>query len=106
MTLYEFRLAGWCLHLLAFGVLSGYLFRLSAAAGQSLLIASIPFFACTIYGNTSPSYNTLSCDCLLLALSLRGLSALVGLARGRSVADQISTIEYLMGRTLLPAPLA
>ena len=29
---------------------------------------------------------------------LRGLSALVGLARARPVADQIATIEYLMGR--------
>ena len=76
MTLYEFRLAGWSLHLLSFAVLATYLFRRSGAALQSLLIASLPFFACHIFGEASPNYNSLTCDFLLLALSLRGLMVL------------------------------
>jgi hypothetical protein len=78
MTLYEFRLLGWSLHLLAFAVLSIYLFRLSDAPLQSPLLASVPFFICNIFGLASPSYNSLSSDFLLLALSLRGLAFLEG----------------------------
>lgn len=73
-TLYEFRLLGWSLHLLAFAVLALYLFRLSGAPGQSLLVASIPVFACNIFSIASPNYNTLSSDFLLLALCATGLA--------------------------------
>lgn len=75
ITLYEFRLLGWAIHLLSFGVLSTYLFRLTRAPLQSPLVASIPFFVCNIFGLASPSYNSLSSDFLLLALCLRGLGA-------------------------------
>ena len=78
MTLYEFRMAGWCMHLVAFAVLSVYLFRLGGGPLQSPLIASIPFFACNLFGIATPSYNTVSSDFLLIALSLRGLSTLHG----------------------------
>jgi hypothetical protein len=77
-TLYEFRLLGWCVHLLAFLILAIYLFRLSGAPLQSPLIASVPFFVCHIFGLASPSYNSLSSDFLLIALSLRGLAAIAG----------------------------
>jgi len=76
MTLYEFRLLGWVVHLLAFATLAICLFRLSRAPLQSLLIASVPFFACNIFGIASPSYNTLSSDFLLMALSLQCLACL------------------------------
>lgn len=74
ITLYELRMLGWVLHLLSFGVLAVYLFRLSGAALQSLLVASLPFFVCHILGLAAPSYNSLSSDFLLLALALRGLA--------------------------------
>ncbi len=80
MTLYEFRLLGWSLHLLSFSILSIHLYRLSVAPWQSLLLASVPLFICNIFGLASPSYNSLSGDFLLMALSLRGLSTL---AQGR-----------------------
>jgi len=76
MTLYEIRMLGWCLHLLAFSTLSYYLFRLSAAPLQSLLISSIPLFVCHIFGLAPIAYNTLSSDCLILALSFKGISDL------------------------------
>jgi hypothetical protein len=76
MTLYEFRLLGWLIHLLAFATLSICLFRLSHAPLQSLLIASVPFFVCNIFGIASPSYNMLSSDFLLVALSLQGYACL------------------------------
>jgi len=83
ITLYEFRIIGWSLHLLSFSVLSYYLFRLSDAPWQSLLIASVPVFVCNIFGLASPSYNSLSSDFLAMALSWRGLSLLHGTTRGK-----------------------
>lgn len=75
ITLFEFRLLGWLGHVAAFGVLAAYLFRLSGAPLQSVLVASVPLFVCHIFGLAPPSYNTLSSDFLVIALSLRGLSA-------------------------------
>ena len=75
ITLYEFRLIGWAIHLLSFCVLSTYLFRLTRAPLQSPLVASIPFFVCHIFGLASPSYNSISSDFLLLALCFRGLAS-------------------------------
>ncbi len=74
ITLYEFRLLGWSVHLGAFAALACYLFRLCAAPLTSVLIASVPFFVCHLFGLAPPSYNTLSSDFLLIALSLRGLA--------------------------------
>jgi hypothetical protein len=74
ITLYEFRLLGWSIHLGAFSVLSLYLFRLSGGAFQSLCIASGPFFICHIFGVATPGYNSLASDFFLLALSLWGLA--------------------------------
>lgn len=75
MTLYEFRLLGWAVHLGAFAVFATFLFRLGGAPVLSPLIAAVPFFVCHFFGLASPSYNTLSTDFLLIALSLRGLAA-------------------------------
>jgi hypothetical protein len=74
ITLYEFRLLGWSLHLVSFCVLSAYLFRISRAALLSPLVASVPFYACHILGLATPSYNSISSDFLLMALALRGLA--------------------------------
>ena len=76
ITLYEIRVLGWCFHLIAFSTLSYYLFRLRSAPLQSLLISSIPFFVCHIFGLAPIAYNTLSSDCLILALSFKGISDL------------------------------
>lgn len=73
ITLFEFRLIGWGIHLASFAGLAVFLFRLSGAPVQSLLAASIPLFVCNILGLVSPSYYTLSSDFLLMALSLHGL---------------------------------
>ena len=78
LTVYEFRLLGWGLHLLSFSILSLYVFRLSNAPVLSPLLASVPLFVCNIFGLASPSYNSLSSDFLLMALSLRGLAAIDG----------------------------
>lgn len=78
MTLYEFRLLGWLLHLLSFCLLSTYLFHLSRKPLESPLVASVPFFVCHIFGLAPPSYNISSSDFLLIALSLRGLAAANG----------------------------
>ena len=75
ISLYELRLCGWILHLAAFSALSICLFRLTGAGVQSLLIASVPFFVCHIFGLAPPSYNSVSSDCLLISLSLLGLAA-------------------------------
>lgn len=75
-TLYEIRLAGWSIHLLAFSVLACFLFRLSNAPLRSVLLASLPLFTCQIFGLATPSYNTLSSDFLVIALSLWGLTSL------------------------------
>ena len=75
LTLYEFRLMGWSMHLVAFSALSVCAFRLSNAPLQSPLVASIPFFVCHIFGAAPPAYNTLSSDFFLIALSLLGIAA-------------------------------
>src|SRR5688572_11542694 len=58
ITLYEVRLLGWSVHLVAVAILSVYVFRLSGAPFQSLLIASVPLFACHVFGLAPPSYNS------------------------------------------------
>ncbi len=89
LTLYEFRMLGWLIHLLSFTLFSCCLFRLSDAPLLSLLIACVPVFACQIFGLVAPSYNTLSGDFLLAALSLWAIAGmdpqrrrLVGFASG------------------------
>ena len=100
ITLYEFRLIGWALHLGSFAILSYYLFRLCHSAWQSVLIASIPFFICHIFGLASPSYNSLSSDLLLVALSLRALSFLdnpngsIPLNMGSGLALFVATVAH------------
>lgn len=86
ITLYELRLLGWTIHLGAFAALATCLFRLSGAPFRSLLIASIPLFACHLFGLAVPSYNSLSSDFLLIALSLRSLSLLDDAKWKRSLA--------------------
>jgi len=76
ISLFEFRMLGWTQHVLAFSVLSIFVFRLSHAPVRSLLLAGVPLFVCHIFGLAIPSYNTVSSDFLLLALSLWGLSIL------------------------------
>lgn len=76
VTLYELRLFGWGIHLLAFSVLACFLFRLSGAPLRSLLVASLPLFVSHIFGLAPPSYNTLSSDFLTIALSLWGIASL------------------------------
>lgn len=75
-TLYELRLLGWSIHLLAFYALACFLFRLSGAPLRSVLVASLPVFTCHIFGLATPSYNTLSSDFLTITLSLWGLASL------------------------------
>ena len=75
ISLYEFRWLGWIAHLGSFSMLALCLFRLSGAAFRSPLIASVPFFACHIFGLAVPSYNSISSDFFLIALSLFGLAA-------------------------------
>jgi hypothetical protein len=103
MTLYEFRMLGWAIHLLSFGVLSTYLFRLTRAPLQSPLVASLPFFVCNIFGLASPSYYSLSSDFLLLALCLRGLGS-AGETRWATLL-QIASGLALFGATLAHAGL-
>ncbi len=67
-TVFEIRMLGWSLHLVGFGVLALYLFRLVGRAAPALLLASIPLFACNIFGNPVPNYNTVSANFLLMAL--------------------------------------
>ena len=74
ISLLDLRLLGWGIHLAAFATLATYLFRLSGATLQSLLVASVSLFACHIFGLASPSYNSISSDFLLIALSLRGIA--------------------------------
>lgn len=81
LSLYEFRLLGWTVHLGAFAIFATYLFRRSGAPLTSPLIASVPFFSCHIFGLAAPSYNTLSSDFLLIAFSLRALAGLGGSER-------------------------
>lgn len=81
LTLMQFRLLGWGLHLGAAMVLARLLFRLSGATVLSLLAATLSLFAAHLYGILSPSYNTLSSDSLLLALSLWALAGLGGSRR-------------------------
>ena len=95
ITLYEFRLLGWAIHLLSFGVLSTYLFRLTRAPLQSPLVASIPFFVCNIFGLASPSYYSLSSDFLLLALCLRGLGS-AGETRGAALLQIAGGLALFM----------
>ncbi|MEO6006382.1 MAG: hypothetical protein ABIZ04_24145 [Opitutus sp.] len=76
ITLYEFRMLGWTIHLGAFVTLAVFLFRWSGATVLSPLIASVPFFVSHIFGLASPSYNSLSSDFLLIALSLNALLAI------------------------------
>jgi hypothetical protein len=95
MTLFEFRLMGWIIHLMSFGCLAFYLFRLCSMPVLSCLIASLPLFVSHIFGIASPSYNTLSSDFLLVALSLKGLA---------SLPDSHSrTFEALSGASLFVA---
>jgi hypothetical protein len=75
-TLYELRLVGWSLHLLAFAVFASFLFRLGQRPLQSLLAAAVPLFFCHIFGLAVPAYNMLASDFLLLALSLWGRACL------------------------------
>jgi hypothetical protein len=82
VSLLDLRLLGWAFHLAAFVTLANYLFRLSGAVLQSLLVASVPFFVCHSFGLAPPSYNSLSSDFLLIALSLRGLSRATNEGRG------------------------
>ncbi len=76
LTLLEFRLAGWAVHLAAFATLATFLFRLGAPPLRSLLTAAVPLFVGHIFGLATPSYNTLSSDGLTIALGLLGLVAL------------------------------
>ncbi len=73
-TLYEFRLVGWALHLVAFSTLSLCLFRLSRAPLLSLLVPSVPFFASNPLTLIVPSYNATSSDFLVVFFSLRMLA--------------------------------
>jgi len=75
VSVYDFRLLGWVIHLGAFAVLAWSLFRLSGAVFRNLLIASVPFFVCHIFGLAVPSYNSISSDFLLIALSLLSLAS-------------------------------
>ena len=88
ITLYEFRLLGWSFHLLAFALLSSYLFCLSTAPLQSLLLASVPLFVCHIFGLAPPAYNSVSSDFFLIALCLKGLADLA--AAGRKLPLEIA----------------
>jgi hypothetical protein len=99
ITLFEFRLLGWIGHVAAFGVLASYLFRLSGAPLQSVLVASVPLFVCHIFGLAPPSYNTLSSDFLVIALSLRGLSA-------TNETRRPFTLEFGAGLALVLATIA
>ena len=74
ISLYDIRLLGWVIHLGAFSALAIFLFRFSGAAWRSVLLASVPFFVCHVFGLAAPSYNSISSDFLLLALSLLGLA--------------------------------
>ncbi len=103
LTLYEFRMLGWCIHLLAFVSLSIYLYRLSEAPLRSLLIATVPLFVCNIFGLASPSYNSLSSDFLLIALSLWGLAAIdqSGWKKALSVASGLALFIATMAHPAL-----
>lgn len=78
ITLYEFRLLGWTLHLAACGVFAGWLFRLGAGPLLAPLVAASPFFICHIFGLAPPSYNGVSGDSFLIALALLGHCRLDG----------------------------
>lgn len=99
ITLYEIRLIGWAIHLAAFAIFSTYLFVLSRAALRSLLLASVPFFVCQIFGIATPSYNSLSSDFLLIALSLWGLT-------GRDDSARKKLLSFASGAALFVATLA
>jgi hypothetical protein len=73
ITLVQLRLAGWALHLLAVGVLAVALFSTAKDVGISLLAACVVTFV-AFFGRLTPSYNSLSKDLLLMALSLRMLA--------------------------------
>ncbi len=79
MSLYQFRLLGWTVHIAAYALFAGLLFRLSGAPLRSLLLAAVPLFGCHILGLATPSYNNLSADFLLVALVSWGLAARPGL---------------------------
>ena len=74
ITLYELRLLGWIIHLGAFAALATFLFRLTGFTVRSLLLASLPFLICHIFGLAPPSYNSTSSDFFLIALSFLGLA--------------------------------
>ena len=76
ISLYDFRLLGWVIHLGAYATLAGYLFRLCGGPLLSIALAGVPLFVCHIFGLASPSYNSISSDFFLVALSLRGLALL------------------------------
>jgi hypothetical protein len=105
MSLYEFRLLGWGMHLTAFSILTVCLFRLSDAPLQSPLIASIPFFVCHIFGLAPPSYNTLSSDFFLITLSLLALASLNGngSARNKSILNLSAGVALFVATLAHPA---
>lgn len=108
ITLYELRLLGWTLHLGAFASLATCLFRLSGAPLRSLLIASIPLFACHLFGLAVPSYNSLSSDFFLIALSLRSVSLLedTGWKRTLAIASGIALFLATLAHPALGAVAA
>lgn len=79
MSLYQFRLLGWTVHIAAYAMFAVLLFRLSGAPLRSLLLAAVPLFVCHILGLATPSYNNLSADFLLVALASWGLATRPGL---------------------------
>lgn len=99
ISVYEFRMLGWLVHLGAFGALSTCLFQLSGTALQSILIASVPLFVCHIFGLAAPSYNSFACDFLLIGLSLIALS-------GHEAARHPRILQVAAGLALFVATLA
>jgi hypothetical protein len=72
--LYEFRLVGWAIHLTAYAAVSLACFQIHRSPWLSLLVPAIPFFCSNAIAVSTPSYNNLSSDFLLIALSLRILA--------------------------------
>jgi len=81
ITLFEFRILGWSLHLAAFSLLSLCLFQISRSAILSVLTPGIGLFASNPYSVTTPSYNTLGSDFFLIFLALRVLGLAAGTRR-------------------------
>jgi hypothetical protein len=97
-TLFDFRMIGWLVHLAAFAAASVCCFRLSRMPWLSLIIPAVPLFASNAFVVTTPSYNTLSSDCLLLALCLRVIAAGAGPgpARAALVASGALAFEAIL----------